>query len=245
MTGQQTTWVIYGLRLESSSEIRYVGLAKKDYRRRFQDHLRDARNGVKGGRFDWIRKYGEGSVSVVLEEGVMGDTDYLNYLERYWEDSLRSFGNRLLNAKPCGSGFPAQTGPDNPMYGRHHSEETRSKIRLTREERGLNTRENSYWTGRPLPEDTRQKIREKATGKVLSDETRSKMSLTRSGVRLSSQHSANISKALKGHLVSESTRAKISEARKSNPSPSNHVRWHLRRGLVNPDCSFCRSDDVS
>lgn len=237
---KQNTWVIYGLRLKGTKEIRYVGYAIKDYGTRLKDHLRDAGNGKKGSRFSWIRKYGKDSIeSVVLEASVVGDFDYLCYLERYWEDSMREFGHRLLNDKPCGIGFPPQLGEVNPMYGRSHSDETRNKIRETRERLGLNKRENSYWLGKSLSEETKEKLRQGRIGTKASDETKAKMSATRKGSKLTDEARANMSKSLMGHHVSGETREKISRARKSNPSPANHIRWHESRNVVKPDCSFC------
>lgn len=237
---KQVTWVIYGLRLRDTKEFRYVGYAMKDYTKRLKDHLRDAKNNKKGSRFSWIRKYGPDNIeSVILEYGVIGDFSYICYLERYWENSLRELGHRLLNDKPCGYGFPPQVGPNNPMYGRNHTQESIDKIKATRKARGLDDRESSYWLGKTLSNETKEKLRTGRIGKKASEETKRKMSETRRGITASPSARANQSKALMGHIVSDETRQKISRARKENPSPANHVRWHLDRDVSNPTCSFC------
>lgn len=239
---RQTTWVIYGLRLKGTKEVRYVGYAIKDYRNRFKDHLREAKDGKIGGRFHWIRKHGAENVeSIILESSIVGDFEYLCYLERYWETCMRGMGNRMLNAKPCGIGFPPQKGEDNPMYGRTHTKESREKIRKTREDRGLDKRENSYWLGKTMPEEAKEKLRQGRLGVKASEETKAKMSVTRKGRKPTEEAKANMSKGLMGHVVSEETKQKISRARKLNPSPANHNRWHLSKGITKLECNFCVS----
>jgi hypothetical protein len=241
MAGQRI-WVVYGLRLKGTTEIRYVGYAIKDYTKRLSDHFRDARNGKRGSRFSWIRKHGPDSIeSVILEEGIIGDFEYLCYLERYWEVSLRGFGNRLLNDKPCGVGFPPQIGESNPMYGRNHTQESKDKIKATRKLRGLDDPDKAYWAGRNLTQESKDKLRQKALGRKASDETKARMSATRKGVSPSEKARRNMSAGLMGHYVSDETKRKISEARKKNPGPANHIRWHERRDIFNESCSYCLS----
>lgn len=212
----------------------------KEYTKRLGDHLRDAANNKKGSRFSWIRKYGVNNIeSVVLEEGLIGDFRYLCYLEKYWETSLRTLGHRLLNDKPCGHGFPPQTGPNNPMYGKKHTQETLDKIKATRKARGLDESSRAYWLGKSLSADTKEKLRQGRLGVKASVETKKKMSETRKGRTASPTARGNQSKALMGHPVTEETRQKISRARKATPSPANHNRWHLNRGMSNPNCIFC------
>lgn len=40
---------------------------------------------------------------------------------------------------------------------------------------------------------------------------------------------------------SESESDRISAGRSADGRTANHVRWHLRRGIVSPDCHLCRS----
>lgn len=232
----EDTWAIYGLHHVNNPEIRYVGLTTRKCSKRFNDHLSNAMNGIKGSRFSWIRKYGVHNIRMkVLELGIQGDIEYLYYLERYWEISLREFGHRLLNEKPCGVGFPPQFGEDNPMFGKSHSQESKDKIRNTRA-----TREYSaYWTGKNLSEDTKKKLSLSAIGRKPSEETRQKMSTTRLGMIQTNEHRENRSKALMGHEVSVETRQKISKAKKGKPSLANHNRWHVARDLSSLKCLFC------
>jgi len=95
------------------------------------------------------------------------------------------------------------SGTNNPMYGRKHSAETRTRMSMIRKGRMAGTNNPMYgkpvskerrelysrlfsgegnpFYGRHHTEETRQKIREKAIGRTHSDEARRKMSLKRRG----------------------------------------------------------------
>lgn len=59
-------------------------------------------------------------------------------------------------------------GKNNPMYGKHHTQETRDKISAKKQGKP------SYNKGKPMSEDTKQKIREQKIGKKYSDEVNKK-----------------------------------------------------------------------
>jgi hypothetical protein len=61
-----------------------------------------------------------------------------------------------------------QAGKNNPMYGKHHSEETKKRIS--------------------------EKNKGKQNGKIISDEAKRKMSLSHKGKKLSEEHKINIGK---------------------------------------------------
>jgi len=60
-----------------------------------------------------------------------------------------------------------------------------------------------------ISEETRQKIRIKATGRVVSEETRNKLSLAKKGKKLSLEHVEKIRNNSKGKKMSEEAREKI------------------------------------
>lgn len=64
----------------------------------------------------------------------------------------------------------------------------------------------------PLSDETKQKLREKATGKRASEETRRKMSETRRGKKQSPEHIKKRAAKRVGKHLSEETKAKISKA---------------------------------
>ena len=73
----------------------------------------------------------------------------------------------------------ANGGVNNSFYGKKHSEESKSKISLSR-------KESNYWIGKKHSEETKKKMRDsnKKTmlGKKHSEETKEKMSISRSGI---------------------------------------------------------------
>jgi len=70
------------------------------------------------------------------------------------------------------------TGEKNPFYGKHHSEETKDKIRENRPD--VCGEKNPFY-GKCHSEETKQKIREKLKGNKLSEETKQKISKSSKG----------------------------------------------------------------
>jgi hypothetical protein len=93
------------------------------------------------------------------------------------------------------------------------------------------------WANNPMPEETRQKIREKRALQITTEETRAKMSAARKGRKQSPEA---IEKSRQWHLGSkrsEETRRKLSESRQHYPRLTcphcsktmvtvNYNRWH-------------------
>ena len=106
-------------------------------------------------------------------------------------------------------------GIDHPMYGKHHSDETKQKLREAN-------------TGRIQSEETRSKISDALMGeknpfygKTHSEESKKKMSESRKGkpawnkgVPMSDAQKVKLSESRKGKPLSNETRAKMSESRK-------------------------------
>jgi hypothetical protein len=129
MTGHHR-YLIYGLQLRNTTNIRYVGLTTVGVVKRLKLH--------KGKVYtekstypvhNWIRKYGfENIEMVVLELCPEGDLEYLYAAEARWEGILRAQGADLKNAVPCGHPNPRLSGQDHPLFGVGHSPESRYKI---------------------------------------------------------------------------------------------------------------------
>lgn len=79
--------------------------------------------------------------------------------------------------------------------------------------------------------------REALRKRTISPETRAKIGAAHRGKVISPEHRARISEYAKNR--SAETRAKISAALRGKSSRCNHVRWHVKRGISNPDCPFC------
>jgi hypothetical protein len=109
-------------------------------------------------------------------------------------------------------------GKNNPFYGKHHSEETKRKLKLVN-------------IGKKATIETKRKMSENRKGenngnygnrgklnplygKSKSIETRKKLSEKMKGKILSEEHKHKISESNKGKLISEETKKKMSEAQK-------------------------------
>ena len=153
-----------------------------------------------------ILAYGTDEEMTKLEYNIL-----LNRKQKCWD--------RYYNVS---AGWPLlfdNSGPNHPLYGRKHSEETRKK--QSEVKKGINN--PNY--GRKHSEETRKKMSEalKGTnnpnyGKKLSEETRKKLS-----------------EAFKGRKHSEETRKKLSEANKgrkhSEESKKKMREWHKAKKL--------------
>ena len=62
-------------------------------------------------------------------------------------------------------------GENNPMYGKHHTQETRNRISAKRQGKPAHNK------GKSMSENTKQKLREQKTGKKYSDEVNKKKGL--------------------------------------------------------------------
>jgi hypothetical protein len=76
-------------------------------------------------------------------------------------------------------------GKNNPMYGKHHAEESKLKIRL-------------YRIGKHLSEETKRKIGNKSRGRKVSEETREKLRKANLGKKISEEHKKILSKLMTG-----------------------------------------------
>lgn len=94
----------------------------------------------------------------------------LNELEKKFIHQLKSSDCRFgYNLSEGGDGATL-FGERNPMYGKHHTEQTKQKIRLSSNNKG----ENNGRYGKPVSEITRQKISKANKGRIQSDEERAR-----------------------------------------------------------------------
>ena len=113
-----------------------------------------------------------------------------NTQKKLWTDEKRLERSILLS------------GENAPMYGKHHTEETKRKISESRakyfkDNPGCISGENNGMYGKHHSDETKEKLRNANLGRVLSDETKQK-----------------ISEANKGKITSDETKQKISVANK-------------------------------
>jgi hypothetical protein len=98
-------------------------------------------------------------------------------------------------------------------YGLIHNEETKKYI-------GNLNRGNKYRIGKKHTEETKNKLRRKATGRKHSQKTKEKMSKLKKGMlpwntgnQLTEEHKSNLSKSLTGRVHSEQSRKKMAETK--------------------------------
>lgn len=97
---------------------------------------------------------------------------------------------------------------------------------------------NKYSLGRKMTKENFEKLMAVHIGAKRSEETRRKLSESHKGKKQSEETIRKRSLALRGQKRSEETSRKISEALKGNGTGS-HVRWHVNKGIINPNCKLC------
>ena len=146
----------------------------------------------------------EGVRRRILAYGTDGDMTKLEYdlllnrQQKCWD--------RYYNVS---AGWPIRvdnSGTNNPMYGRNHSEEAKKK--MSEASKRIN-----------LSDETRKKMSESRKGKKRSEETRKRMSEANKGKnnpmygrKFSEEHRKKIGEANKGRKLSEESRKKIGKA---------------------------------
>lgn len=136
----------------------------------------------------------------------------------------------------------AMSGENHPMYGKHHTDETKEKIRIA-------------GTGRKLSSEHIQIIKETHTGKVVSQSTRDKLREANLGEKSpmygkpkSAETKAKMSAAAIGKPKSVEARANMSKAQKGKPSPHKGKKRPQNvvdkvseslRNLPDVECPYC------
>ena len=123
----------------------------------------------------------------------------------------------------------ATKGKNNPMYGKHHSEEAKQKMREIAIKRP------------PFSKEHRRKMSEAGKGRIFSDEHRRRISESAKGRILSEETKRKIGKASKGRKHSEESRLKMSHKGKDNPmygkkhsEKTLHNMSEIKKGIKNP-----------
>lgn len=243
--------VIYGVRTWDDPEIRYVGMTTVSVGVRERQHFKAAASGAKKTPFyDWLTKHRDDAFAIPLAFVGTGFSD-LAHAEQEWIVALRADGHRLLNLTEGGMGPNGHVwtseqreaagdrargrknthplyGPDNPMFGRHHSEQQRE--RWSRMRAGTNRGAENPNFGKFGPAHP-------GFGHTMSDESRAQLSEARKG-ELNPNY---------GKRATDETRAKMSAVRRGRPQPhsvrSAHTRHHTNKGVFSPGCRHCIDDN--
>lgn len=245
----ETIGVIYGVRLASSEEYRYVGLTTKTVIRRFQQHLRNAERGHKNPFYDWLRKRPTEEIVVDTLETVTSNLEDLGQAEISWISALNERGDRLLNLTEGGLGpmgyvwtaeqraaaakratgrkIPPRPGAANPFFGKTHTPEQRATWSKSRAGSITGAKNPNYGKfGKDHP----------SYGHVMSLESRKRLSEQKGGP-LNPNY---------GKVYTAEERAAMSARSKGKPMPSSvrsaHTRHHTNKGVHNPACAHCIED---
>jgi hypothetical protein len=245
-----TGGVIYGVRLRSSYDYRYVGLTTTSAPLRLRQHLQRARSGRKTPFYDWLRKHDRAEV-IADELHWVDGLENLGQSEIDWIAYLRRDGQPLLNLSEGGlgptgvvwtkemreaarvrsTGRPGISRPaeQNPFHGHKHSEAQREK--WSRERKGT-------FAGADNPNYGKFGEAHPSHGHVMSQEARALLSAERQGAG-----NPNF-----GRQASAETRAKMSEARRGRPMPSSkrsaHTRHHTNKNVRKNSCQYCIEDSA-
>lgn len=218
---------------------RYIG-SSTDIKRRWRRHFFDLRHGCHHNlhlqcAFD---KYGEQALDCSVLE-LVKDVSQLIAREQHYLDTLRpEYNVSQIAESPLGCRRSSEmrarmseavSGDRNPMYGKHHSEETKRKIsetwtseRKQAQSEAVSGRQNPNY-GKHPSEKTRKKLSEALKGRQVSEEHCRKISEARRGIKFSEEHRRKIGEAKKGKSYEEiygperavETRKKISDALKA------------------------------
>ena len=152
----------------------YVGQTTWLLRKRWSEHVAFAKKKEKSPYllYEAIRKYGR-DVFDVQQIDTADSLEELNEKEKLWVSKLKTFGfdngyNMTEGGKCCR--HLNKRGRTHPMFGKHHSEETRAKMRAGwSEDRRLKFQ--NWSTNRIVSELTRKKIGDASRGRKQSAET--------------------------------------------------------------------------
>jgi len=96
----EKNYFIYGLRLKSTTEFRYVGYTYKEINKRLTEHYDEKQNKDKT---EWLSQ-NKGNVETIQIETFISDIPYAHKQEIYWIKFYKDSGHRLLNKTNGGEG---------------------------------------------------------------------------------------------------------------------------------------------
>jgi hypothetical protein len=236
---EMDTGYIYGLRLQDSSEYRYVGYTMKQPEERLKRHIYDARNFRPERRMPvrhWVAKHQHAVVIDVLEE-IVGSLGEVQAAEVRWIASI-SEQHPLLNVTKGGYG-----GTAGIPLNKEHREAISSGL----------TRYYAANEAKPLSDESRRKMSAAHAGVPLSTQTRATMSDGRRkrenhprwGATHTPESRKKMSEKLAGRSLSSEHRQAISAGNRGVPRKSAHTRHHTKQDRTSPTCTWCQKEKES
>lgn len=181
----------------------YVGKTSQGLKKRYNSHLKNAKNKVNRHLYDAINHYGKESFKIELIEQCK--KEQANEREIYWIKELnsndRSVGYNMTEGGDGGStnfgkNFKGKTCYD--KWIKEGGEEYANKRKKEMQEKQSISKKGKKRT--PHSEETRKKLSFINKGKKLSEETKMKIKKTTKGKKLSEETKMKISKANKGKI---------------------------------------------
>lgn len=158
----------------------YVGYTGRKVDARWKSHVKESKqeySSMYGSPLQTdIREYGEDcfthQVLVTTEDKVLA-----MQLE---DEATIILNTHVPNGYNRQVGYHGEgmSGENNPMWGKHHSEDTKKK--LSENHWDMSGENHPMW-GKHLSEETKKKLSEKLKGRTLSEETKDKISESNSG----------------------------------------------------------------
>lgn len=166
------------------------------------DAIRDKR--VEGLKRSWLGDDG------VLRRESLSDRQKSLWLDNEYRQRMSDMSKSLWeNPEHRAIMSQKRSGENNGMYGKHHSDETKERLREIN-------------LGKHHSEDTKRKISESEKGKITSEETKAKQRASKLGEKnpmygkhMSDSAKSRISEFNKNKVVSDETRRKASESNKA------------------------------
>ena len=163
------------------------------------------------------------------EEMCSDEQYYIKFFDTLWPNgyNLTEGGDGLIPCEETRKKLSSSlkgllSGEKHPMFGKHHSEETRRKISTA------NKGKPAHNKGKHLSEETKRKLRDANKGKHLSEETKQKMSSSLKGLLSGEKH------PLFGKHPSEETRRKMSESHKNISDETRKKMSNSHKGKPSP-----------
>lgn len=234
-------YIIYGLySLADSADyqnIRYVGQTTRTIEDRLADHKRHAKKDENRYVCRWIRTLDYNIGIIVLETSTFVSDQHLDERETYHITEALTAGLRLTNLTDGGRGTRGYIWPEdlverrssegNSFYGRTHTDEVKASISEKAKTRWTDpeyfAQQREHFVNRELI----KKIWEGGEnhpfwGKHHTDSTKQLLSDA-------------------GKKQWENPTPEQKEGARQNGIKASHVRWHVAKRKVNPDCIHCVS----
>lgn len=158
-------------------------------------HAKDARDGVRTHKAEWLRSLGDRKPVVRILEYLGLDKDTWASAERWWIAEMRRRGEDLTNGTEGGDGGPTNLGR---KFTPEHVAKMAASMRGYRHTEAARRKMSEAKRGRPSPR----------LGVRLSEETR----------RLISEHRRGIPSSMRGRTHSEESKAKNAAAHRGRPA---------------------------